>query len=60
MHSVSGCLSDQEALSNEQIQQLLSEAEARLGGLQGEGSTLPLTPQEAMAHRYVGAKQENR
>jgi len=60
MHSVSGCLSDQEALSNEQIQQLLSEAEARLGSLQGKGSTLPFTPQEAMAHRYFGAKQENR
>lgn len=57
MLSVSGCLSDQEALSNEQIQQLLVDAEERLGSVRIKEPTLSRTSKEAQAHRSIGGKQ---
>lgn len=60
MHSVSGCLSDQEAVSDEQIQQLLRDAEGRLGSLQGEGISRSIATEEVPAQRHIRAKQEFR
>lgn len=60
MHSVSGCLSDEEALSNDQIHQLLLDAEERLGGVHTEEPTLPRTSKEALAQRSIGGKQGTR
>lgn len=57
MHSISGCLSDQETLSDEQIHQLLSDAEERLGSLQGKGISRSIATEEALARRFDGGRR---